>query len=237
MEYFNCMLQSCENDTDHQSSKKHHRRSHARKSAKNAKPEVADDVVAMTKKDDEESNDNDTAEEKKKSKTAHEQHRRKSQQSKSRNGRRKQPDEKKKAKTPKKDAFDRLPSFDLAERDDDEIEVVSEKIKSIIASPAHVFSCSNISADDLTALHEVVAQSGFATMQLREVDEAAAGESKMTGVVTLETSKEPEASQAVVAAPSTEEQKTTDAATPATSTAATAAVAAPPASEKETKSE
>jgi hypothetical protein len=56
--------------------------------------------------------------------------------------------------------------------EDDEIEVVGERIKEIISDPAYVFSYRNITDDDMASLQEVTAQSQVETMRMLEKEEA-----------------------------------------------------------------
>jgi len=61
---------------------------------------------------------------------------------------------------------------DHEDNTDDDIEVMSDRIRAIIADPASSFSYENISPDDMVSLEEMVSQSSqFGTMKLVEKDE------------------------------------------------------------------
>ena len=82
-----------------------------------------------------------------------------------------------------------LPKDEEQEDDnDDDIEVMSDRIRSIIADPLSSFSYENISADDMVSLEEMVSQSSqFGTMKLVEQDEDEEATKKNDGTTTVTT--------------------------------------------------
>jgi len=78
--------------------------------------------------------------------------------------------------------------------DNDDIEVMSDRIRSIIADPDASFSYDNISADDMVSLEEMVSQSSqFGTMKLveKDEDEVDAAAAANTGPTTSATATVP----------------------------------------------
>jgi len=63
---------------------------------------------------------------------------------------------------------------DVIEDDDDEIQIVSNKIDSIIKDPKYSFSCKNISPEDRAVLNELAAQSELGAFEVETQAEGAA---------------------------------------------------------------